>query len=46
MGAKNIALRMVLILQDWMSIEHLSVIPDVSCEEAKAAGLLRYAEFW
>lgn len=43
-GARNIALRTLLIRQDWMSTGHLSVAPDVSDVEAKAARLLRYAE--
>ncbi len=38
------ALRTVLIRQDWMSTGRLSVGPDVSSEEAKAARLQRYAE--
>jgi putative transposase len=43
-GAKNIALRTLLIRQDWMSTGLLSVGPDVSDREAKAARLQRYAE--
>jgi putative transposase len=43
-GARNIALRTLLIRQDWMSTGVLSVRPDVSCDEAKAARRLRYAE--
>jgi putative transposase len=43
-GARNIALRTLLIRQDWMSTGTLSVCPDVSNEEAKAARLKRYAE--
>jgi putative transposase len=43
-GARNIALRTLLIRQDWMSTGTLSVCPDVSSEEAKAARLQRYAE--
>jgi len=43
-GAKNIALRTLLIRQDWMSTGALSVRPDVSDDEAKAARLSRYAE--
>jgi IS605 OrfB family transposase len=43
-GARNVALRMLLIRQDWMSTGTLSVCPDVSDDEAKAARLSRYAE--
>lgn len=43
-GARNLALRTVLVRQDWMSTGLLSVAPDVSDREAKAARLLRYAE--
>jgi IS605 OrfB family transposase len=43
-GARNIAMRTLLIRQDWMSTGVLSVRPDVSDAEAKAARLSRYAE--
>ncbi len=43
-GARNIALRTLLIRQDWMRTGCLSVSPDVSNDEAKAARLQRYAE--
>jgi len=43
-GARNITLRTLLIRQDWMRTGCLSVSPDVSNEEAKAARLQRYAE--
>ncbi len=43
-GARNVTLRTLLIRQDWMSTGHLSVGPDVSSDEAKAARLSRYAE--
>ncbi|HET8841024.1 MAG TPA: transposase, partial [Ktedonobacteraceae bacterium] len=43
-GARNIALRTMLIRQDWMSTGVLSVRPDGSDQEAKAARLQRYAE--
>jgi putative transposase len=43
-GARNVALRTLLVRQDWMSMGVLSVRPDVSCDEAKAARLQRYAE--
>src|SRR5260370_10002897 len=43
-GARNIALRTLLVRQDWMGTGVLSIRPDVSCDEAKAARLQRYAE--
>ena len=43
-GARNIALRTLLVRQDWMSTGVLSMRSDVSCDEAKAARLQRYAE--
>ncbi len=43
-GARNIALRTLLIRQDWMSTGVLSVHPDVSSDEAKAERLQRYSE--
>src|SRR5216684_2760976 len=43
-GARNIALRTLLVRQDWMSTGVLSVRPDVSSNETKAARLSRYAE--
>jgi putative transposase len=43
-GARNIALRTLLVRQDWTSTGVLSIRPDVSCDEAKAARLSRYAE--
>jgi IS605 OrfB family transposase len=43
-GARNVALRTLLVRQDWMSTGVLSVRPDVSSDEAKAARLSRYAE--
>jgi putative transposase len=43
-GARNVALRTLLVRQDWMSTGVLSVRPDVSSDEAKAARRLRYAE--
>jgi hypothetical protein len=43
-GARNICLRTLLIRQDWMSTGILSVCPDVSDHEAKAARLSRYSE--
>ncbi|MDQ6643074.1 MAG: transposase, partial [Chloroflexota bacterium] len=43
-GARNIALRTLLVRQDWMSTGVLSVRSDASGDEAKAARLVRYAE--
>ncbi|GAC1365737.1 MAG: hypothetical protein NVSMB38_45990 [Ktedonobacteraceae bacterium] len=43
-GARNIALRTLLMRQDWMSTGQLSFAPDVSDEEAKAWRLHRYRE--
>jgi IS605 OrfB family transposase len=43
-GARNIAMRTLLIRQDWMSTGILSECPDGSNVEAKAARLRRYAE--
>ncbi|GHO77859.1 transposase [Ktedonobacter sp. SOSP1-85] len=43
-GARNIAMRTLLIRQDWIGTGVLSVRPDVSDDEAKAARLQRYAE--
>jgi IS605 OrfB family transposase len=43
-GARNIAMRTLLVRQDWSSTGTLSECPDVSSAEAKAARLQRYAE--
>jgi IS605 OrfB family transposase len=43
-GARNIALRTLLVRQDWARTCVLSERPDVSGEEAKAAQRRRYAE--
>ncbi len=43
-GARNITMRTLLARQDWARTGHLSVAPDVSDAETKAARLLRYAE--
>src|SRR6266567_5154404 len=43
-GARNIAMRTLLTRQDWVRTGHLSVAPDVSDRETKAARLKRYAE--
>jgi putative transposase len=43
-GARNITMRTLLIRQDWVSTGHLSIAPDMSSDETKAARLQRYAE--
>jgi putative transposase len=43
-GARNVTLRMLLIRQDWIRTGTLSLCPDASDKEAKAARLQRYAE--
>ena len=43
-GARNITMRTFLARQDWVRTGQLSLAPDVSDEEAKAARLQRYAE--
>ena len=43
-GARNVALRTLLVRQDWTSTGALSIRPDVSCDKTKAARLSRYAE--
>jgi IS605 OrfB family transposase len=43
-GARNIALRTLLVRQDWMSTGVLSVRPDGSRDEAKAEILKRFSE--
>jgi putative transposase len=43
-GARNICVRTRAIWQDWMATGQLSVAPDVTDQEAKAARLRRYAE--
>ncbi len=43
-GARNIALRTLLVRQDWTSTGHLSVAPDGASAETKAARRQRYAE--
>ena len=43
-GARNISLRTLAIRQDWMATGQLSVAPDVTDREAKAARLKRHAE--
>ena len=43
-GACNVTLRTLLVRQDWIRTGCLSIIPDASDREAKAARLSRYAE--
>jgi putative transposase len=43
-GARNVTMRTLLARQDWVRTGHLSLAPDVSDEEAKAAQRQRYAE--
>jgi putative transposase len=43
-GARNITMRTLVIRQDWITTGILSVCPDGSDDEAKAARLQRYAE--
>jgi transposase len=43
-GARNVALRTLLVQQDWVSTGVLSARPDVSRNEAKAAQRRRYVE--
>jgi putative transposase len=43
-GARNIAMRTLLVRQDWSSTGTLSECPDMSSVETKAARLSRYAE--
>jgi putative transposase len=43
-GARNVTMRTLLARQDWVRTGHLSIAPDVSDEEAKAAQRQRYAE--
>ncbi len=43
-GARNITMRTLLVRQDWIRMGLLSMAPDASDREAKAARLSRYAE--
>ena len=43
-GARNVTMRTLLVRQDWIRTGCLSLIPDASDREAKAARLKRYAE--
>ncbi len=43
-GARNITMRTLLVRHDWARTGRLSIVPDASDSEAKAARLKRYAE--
>jgi IS605 OrfB family transposase len=43
-GARNVTMRTLLVRHDWIRTGILSMCPDASDKEAKAARLLRYAE--
>jgi IS605 OrfB family transposase len=43
-GARNVTMRTLLVRQDWIRTGCLSIIPDASDKEAKAARLQRYAD--
>ncbi len=43
-GARNLVMRTLLVRQDWTRTGHLSLAPDASDKEAKAARLQRYTE--
>jgi putative transposase len=43
-GARNLVMRTLVLRQDWSTTGHLSIAPDASDKEAKAARLRRYAE--
>jgi putative transposase len=43
-GARNLVMRTLLVRHDWIRTGHLSIAPDPSDKEAKAARLSRYAE--
>jgi putative transposase len=43
-GARNVALRTLLVRQDWMSTGVLSIRPDVASDKAKALRRQRYSE--
>jgi len=43
-GARNVTMRTLLVRHDWIRTGHLSIAPDTSDNEAKAARLSRYAE--
>ena len=44
LGARNVTMRTLLLRQDWGKTGYLSITPDGSDKEAKAARLARYAE--
>ncbi|HEX6477567.1 MAG TPA: transposase [Ktedonobacteraceae bacterium] len=43
-GARHLVMRTLMLRQDWSMTGHLSIAPDPSDNEAKAARLQRYAE--
>ncbi|MBP0001560.1 MAG: hypothetical protein J7641_21650 [Cyanobacteria bacterium SID2] len=43
-GARNMAMRMRFVRQNWTSTRRLSAVPDVSLNEAKAARFLHFAQ--
>jgi putative transposase len=43
-GARNVTMRTLLVRQDWIRTGFVSMAPDASDKEAKAARLQRYAE--
>ncbi|HEX4206047.1 MAG TPA: transposase, partial [Ktedonobacteraceae bacterium] len=43
-GARKLVMRTLLVWQDWTRTGPLSIAPDASDKEAKAARLTRYAE--
>jgi len=43
-GARNVTMRTLVVRQDWTTTGHLSVVPDVTCDEAKALRLRRSSE--
>ena len=43
-GARQLVMRTLVLRQDWSTTGHLSIAPDASDKEAKAARLRRYAE--
>ena len=43
-GARNVALRVLLSRQEWESTGRLSAVPDASSDEAKGERLSRYSQ--
>jgi putative transposase len=43
-GARNVTMRTLLVRQDWIRMGLLSMVPDASDDEAKAARRKRYAD--